>query len=75
MSLFSFKSAKKSAAPAFDHAAEEPAIRCSICTGEQVAGFRNRTTGHFREIALIRTPKDLETFKRDYGVEECKKIF
>ena len=56
-------------------AAEEPAIRCSICTGEQVAGFRDRRTGHFREVTLIKTPKDLETFKKDYGVEDLKKIF
>ncbi len=75
MSLFSFKSAQKSSAPPFDPAAEEPAIRCSICTGEQVAGFRNKSTGQFREVTLIRTPKDLEGFKKDYGVQELKKIF
>ena len=75
MSLFSFKSAKKASAPPFDPAAEEPALRCSICTGEQVAGFRNKSTGHFREVTLIQSPKDLESFKKDYGVEELKKIF
>ena len=75
MSLFSFKASKKVSAPPFDPAAEEPAIRCSICTGEQVAGFRNKNTGHFREVTLIRTPKDLETFKKDCGVEDVKKIF
>ena len=75
MGLFSFKSAKKLSAPPFDPAAEEPAIRCSICTGEQVAGFRSKRTGQFREVTLIRTPKDLEGFKKDYGVEDLKKIF
>ena len=75
MGLFSFKSAKKLSAPPFDPAAEEPAIRCSICTGEQVAGFRNKHTGQFREVTLIRTPKDLEGFKNDFGVEDLKKIF
>ena len=75
MGLFSFKSAKKLSAPPFDPAAEEPAIRCSICTGEQVAGFRNKHTGQFREVTLIRTPKDLEGFKKDFGVEDLKKIF
>ena len=75
MGLFSSKSAKKLSAPPFDPAAEEPAIRCSICTGEQVAGFRDKTTGHFREVMLLKTPKDLESFKKDYGVEELKKIF
>ena len=75
MGLFSFKSAKKLSAPPFDPAAEEPAIRCSICTAEQVAGFRSKRTGQFREVTLIRTPKDLEGFKKDFGVEDLKKIF
>ena len=75
MGLFSSKSAKKLSAPPFDPAAEEPAIRCSICTGEQVAGFRSKRTGQFREVTLIRTPKDLEGFKKDFGVEDLKKIF
>ena len=75
MSLFSSRTSKNVSAPAFDPAAEEPAIRCSICTGEQVAGFRDKTTGHFREVMLLKTPKDLESFKKDYGVEELKKIF
>ncbi len=75
MALFSFKSAKKVSAPPFDPAAEEPAIRCSICTGEQVAGFRDRRTGHFREVTLIRTQKDLDEFKKDVGAETVKKIF
>lgn len=26
----------------FDPSKQYPAIRCSICTGEQVAGFRDR---------------------------------
>jgi hypothetical protein len=75
MGLFSSKSVKKVSAPPFDPAAEEPAIRCSICTGEQVAGFRSKRTGQFREVTLIRTPKDLEGFKKDFGVEDLKKIF
>ena len=79
MSIFSFihssKLTKDPAKPSFDPEKEEPAIRCSVCTGEQVAGFRDKTSGHFREITLIRTPKDLESFKKDYGVEDCKKIF
>lgn len=74
MPLFS-KKTKEAPKPPYDAAAEEPALRCSICTGEQVAGFRDRTTGRFREVTLIRTPKDLEDFKKDYGVEELKKIF
>ena len=66
---------KEAPKPPFDSDTEEPAIRCSICTGEQVAGFRNKSTGHFREVALLKTPKDLEDFKKDFGVSDCKKIF
>ena len=74
MALFT-KKTKEAPKPPYDPAVEEAAIRCSICTGEQVAGFRNKTTGHFREVSLIKTPKDLEKFQKDYGVSECKKIF
>ena len=59
----------------YDPETQKPAIRCSICTGEQVAGFRNKRTGQFREVTLIRTPKDLEGFKKNFGVEDLKKIF
>ena len=47
----------------------EPVIRSSICTGEKVAGFREKEGGRFREVALIRTPADLEAFKRKYGID------
>ena len=53
-----------------------PAIRCSICTGEQVAGFRNRETGRFEEVMLLRTPEDLEAFRKRYGItDEIEKIY
>ena len=39
----------------YDSNYEEPVIRCSICTGEQVAGFLNLSTGKFEEVMLIRT--------------------
>ena len=53
-----------------------PAIRCSICTGEQVAGFRNGQTGRFEEVMLIRSPADLEEFKQRYGISgEIEKIY
>ena len=53
-----------------------PAIRCSICTGEQVAGFKNQETGRFEEVMLIRSPGDLELFKEQYGISgEIEKIY
>lgn len=55
----------------------EPVIRCSICTGEQVACMRNRTTGQLREVMLIRSSTDLKDFCRTYQVpaETIKKIY
>ena len=54
----------------------KPAIRCSICTGEQVAGFRNQETGRFEEVMLLKTPEDLERFKQQYGITgEIEKIY
>ena len=61
-----FRKARK---PAYDAETQIPAIRKSICTGEAVAGFVDRASGKFTEIVLIRTPKDLEEFKAQYGVE------
>ena len=52
-----------------------PVIRCSICTGEQVAGFR-REDGRFEEVMLLRSPDDLADFKARYGIQgEIEKIY
>ena len=63
-------SSSKAASGHYDPETQEPVIRCSICNGEQVAGFLNKRSGHFEEIALIRSPKDLENFKKTYGITE-----
>ncbi len=78
--LFDFifgKNKKTSSLPTytFDPAKEKPIIRASICTGEQVAGFKDLVTGQFHEIMLIRGEKDLEDFKKAYGVEKVEKEY
>ena len=60
---------RKPKGPGYDPGKQFPVIRKSICTGEAVAGFSDRTTGKFSEVMLIRTPKDLEDFRRQYGIE------
>lgn len=71
-SLFSGKKKK----PAPQTYKGTPAIRCSICTGEQVAGFRDSETGRFEEVMLLRSPGDLEQFKQQYGISgEIEKIY
>jgi hypothetical protein len=66
----------RSFAKTYDKDKVKPAIRCSICNGEQVAGFLNKKSGHFEEIALLKTPRDLEEFKKSYGIEgDVEKIY
>lgn len=52
----------------YDSNHEKPVIRCSICTGEQVAGFVNLDTGKFEEVMLITSSQELENFKQRYGI-------
>ena len=59
----------------YDSERLKPAIHSSICTGERVAGFKDRETGHFTEVRLIRTEKDLDDFKREYGIKEEIEVF
>lgn len=60
----------------YDETEWKPVLRCSICTGEQVAGFQNRNTGVFREDCLIRNENELLEFKEKYGIrEELEKIY
>lgn len=54
----------------FDREKQVAVIRSSICTGEKVAGFRDKNGGHFIEVMLIRSKKDEEEFKRTYGIDE-----
>ena len=61
---------RKAPAPLFDPAGLIPVIRVSICTGEQVAGFKDPVTGKFREVTLIRDSAGLREFLEQYGVEE-----
>lgn len=59
----------------YDEKNQKPVIHCSICTGEQVAGFKNIHTGKFEEVMLIKGEKDLETFRAMYGLDEVAKEY
>ncbi len=67
--LFSWRKRKTAPVEAYDRQRLEPVIRSSICTGEKVAGFRERETGRFREVALIHSEADLDAFRQRYGIE------
>ena len=54
----------------------KPVLKCSICNGEKVAGFRNLHTGEFKEECMIRSEKELQDFKAKYGIAgEVEKIY
>lgn len=61
---------KKITAKAYDKENKKPIIKASICTGEQVAGFKDIHTGKVEEIMLIKSPADIESFKKMYGIDE-----
>ncbi len=66
---------KKQHQNTYDKENYKPVIRCSICTGEQVAGFKNITTGKFEDVMLVRDDKDLDKFKKMYGVSDISKEY
>lgn len=59
----------------YDRINEKPVLKCSICNGEQVAGFKDIRTGKFHEVMFIRNEKDLQDFKETYGVSEVAKEY
>ncbi len=59
---------RKPKEPGYDAALQTPVIRASICTGEKTAGFLEQG-GTFREVMLIRSQKDLDEFRAQYGIE------
>ena len=66
MGLFS----KKKIVQYYDKDSKRPVIKASICTGEQVAGFKDIHTGKIEEVMLIRSEADLDNFKKMYGINE-----
>ena len=62
-------------AQAYDKVSRKPVLKCSMCNGEQVAGFKDIRTGKFEEVTLIRNEKELEAFMRTYGIDEIFKEY
>jgi len=54
----------------FDREKQIPAVRKSICTGEETAGFRDRETGKFHEVMLLKSAADLQSFMEMYNIRE-----
>lgn len=54
----------------FDREKQYAVMRCSICTGERVVGFRSREDHSLVEVMVIRSEKDLQYFRKVYGIDE-----
>ena len=63
---------KKTEAAEYDKEREYPIVHSSICTGEKVFGFKDKETGKFRDVMLIKNDKDIEDIKLIYGIDEIK---
>ena len=56
----------------YDREKQIPVLKCSICTGERIAGFKDIETGHITEVLVIRSDEDLINFKKHYGIDSLK---
>ena len=59
----------------YDRENWKPVLRCSICNGEQVAGFKDIHTGKFEEVMFIRNEGDLKDFLEMYGIDRISKEY
>ena len=53
----------------------KPVLKCSICNGEQVAGFKNIHTGKFEDVMLIKDSRDLNEFMEMYDISTIEKEY
>ena len=74
---FPFKKQKEKSvlSLSFDVETQKPVLRCSICTGEQVAGFKNLKTGKFEEVMLVKNDKGLTEFMNRCGISEISREY
>lgn len=68
MGLFS-KKQKKAKKVVYDKTGKKPVIRASICTGEQVAGFKDLKSGKFEDLMVLHSDEDLKQFLDMYDVK------
>lgn len=61
---------KRQTVISYDKSGKLPVIRSSICTGEQVAGFKDPVSGKFQELMLIRNDRDFQEFLDQHQISE-----
>ena len=73
--LFGRKKQINPVTESYDPENQRPVLRCSICNGEKVAGFKDIHTGKFEEVMFIRDDRELREFMDRYGVSEMTKEY
>ena len=68
---------KKISTPVIEYNPEKQraVLKCSICNGEQVVGFKDKQTGHFTEVMLIKNGQDLDAFMEMYDLPAISKEY
>lgn len=74
MAFFCKKKSEKTLVE-YDPEKHRPVLKCSICNGEQVAGFKDIQTGHFTEVCLIKNGIELDEFMERYGLSTITKEY
>ena len=65
---------KKAKTYSYDKERMKPVIKTSICTGEQVAGFKDIHTGKIEDIMLVKTAADIERSKNTFHNHCCNNM-
>lgn len=66
---------KKKKLISYDSDSVKPVLHCSICTGEQVAGFKNMKSGKFTPEVLIQNEKELKQFMDQCQITSIEKEY
>lgn len=66
---------KKTPKKTYDRENLRPVLKCSICNGERVAGFKDIHTGRFEEIMFIRDDRELDAFMKMYDIHAITKEY
>ena len=59
----------------YDPEKQRAVLKCYICNGEQVAGFKDKQTGRFTEVMLIKNGQDLDSFMEMYDLTTVSKEY
>ncbi len=73
--MFGRKKYTQASRASYDPQRQRAVLKCSICNGEQVAGFKDIETGAFEEVMFIRNQSDLDAFMQMYHVTDIKKEY